>query len=125
MKMTGVERLFVDTNVLIYATNEMSPWHGLANAALQEARQLLSSSSARVYGVRTAGDVWILSDVTEPQSESSSFCWNTDSIDTSIISPSELAAYGEMRSAHFTISLDDGYGNKLITLLHDVSIRIL
>jgi predicted nucleic acid-binding protein len=40
MKMTGVERLFVDTNVLIYATNEMSPWHGLANAALQEARQL-------------------------------------------------------------------------------------
>jgi predicted nucleic acid-binding protein len=40
MKMTGVDRLFVDTNVLIYATNESSPWHGLANAALQKARQL-------------------------------------------------------------------------------------
>ena len=40
MKMTDVDRLFVDTNVLIYATNESSPWHGLANAALQEARQL-------------------------------------------------------------------------------------
>lgn len=40
MKMTGVDRLFVDTNVLIYATNASSPWHGLANAALQEARQL-------------------------------------------------------------------------------------
>lgn len=40
MKMTGVDRLFVDTNVLIYATNTSSPWHGLANAALQEARQL-------------------------------------------------------------------------------------
>jgi predicted nucleic acid-binding protein len=38
--MTGVDRLFVDTNVLIYATNASSPWHGLANAALQEARQL-------------------------------------------------------------------------------------
>jgi predicted nucleic acid-binding protein len=40
MKMTGVDRLFIDTNVPIYATNESSPWHGLANAALQEARQL-------------------------------------------------------------------------------------
>ena len=40
MKMTGVDRLFVDTNVLIYATNESSLWHGLAHAALQEARQL-------------------------------------------------------------------------------------
>jgi predicted nucleic acid-binding protein len=40
MKMTGVDRLFVDTNVLIYATNASSPWHGLANTALQEARQL-------------------------------------------------------------------------------------
>ena len=38
--MTGVDRLFVDTNILIYTTNESSPWHGLANAALQEARQL-------------------------------------------------------------------------------------
>jgi len=35
MKMTGVDRLFVDTNVLIYATNASSPWHGLATAALQ------------------------------------------------------------------------------------------
>ena len=40
MTMTGVERLFVDTNVLIYATNERSPWHQTANARLQEARQL-------------------------------------------------------------------------------------
>ena len=40
MKMTGVDRLFVDTNILIYATNASSPWHGLANAAIQEARQL-------------------------------------------------------------------------------------
>jgi len=40
MKMTDVDRLFVDTNVLIYATNESSPWHGLANVALQEARRL-------------------------------------------------------------------------------------
>lgn len=40
MKMTGVDRLFVDTNVLIYATNESSPWRALAKAALQEARQL-------------------------------------------------------------------------------------
>lgn len=40
MKMTDVDRLFVDTNVLIYATNESSPWHSLANATLREARQL-------------------------------------------------------------------------------------
>jgi len=40
MTMAGIERLFVDANVLIYATNGSSPWHGLANAALQEARQL-------------------------------------------------------------------------------------
>ena len=39
MKMTGVDRLFVDTNVLIYATNESLLWHGLAHVALQEARQ--------------------------------------------------------------------------------------
>ena len=31
---------YVDTNVLVYATNELSPWHGAANAALQNARQL-------------------------------------------------------------------------------------
>ena len=53
MKMTGVDRLFVDTNVLIYATNESSPWHGLANIALQEARQLgieLIISTALLHG---------------------------------------------------------------------------
>ena len=40
MAIPDVDRLFVDTNVLVYATNELSPWHGAANAALQNARQL-------------------------------------------------------------------------------------
>ena len=33
METTDVDRLFVDTNILIYATNEASPWHGAANTA--------------------------------------------------------------------------------------------
>ncbi len=37
--MTDAEEWFVDTNVLIYATNAQSPWNEQATAALNEARQ--------------------------------------------------------------------------------------
>lgn len=37
--MTSVSSLFVDTNVLIFATNPASPWHQIALDNLQEARQ--------------------------------------------------------------------------------------
>lgn len=40
MTLTGVKRLFVDTNVLIFATNSASPWHLPASIILQEARRL-------------------------------------------------------------------------------------
>jgi predicted nucleic acid-binding protein len=40
MMITGVKKLFVDTNVLIFATNSASPWHQLARDTLQEARRL-------------------------------------------------------------------------------------
>jgi predicted nucleic acid-binding protein len=40
MTLTGVKRLFVDTNILIFATNSTSPWHLPATNALQEARHL-------------------------------------------------------------------------------------
>jgi predicted nucleic acid-binding protein len=54
MEMTDVDRLFVDTNILIYATNEASPWYAVANAALRHARQLgveliLSTQVLREY----------------------------------------------------------------------------
>ncbi len=39
MMMMGVRSLFVDTNVLIFATNPASPWHKVALNNLQEARQ--------------------------------------------------------------------------------------
>jgi predicted nucleic acid-binding protein len=38
MMTTDVKILFIDTNVLIYATNSSSPWHNLAQAALHQAR---------------------------------------------------------------------------------------
>lgn len=37
--MKDVKHLFVDTNVLIFATNELSPWHGAATKSLQDAQQ--------------------------------------------------------------------------------------
>lgn len=37
--MMGVSSLFVDTNILIFATNPVSPWHRIALSTLQEARQ--------------------------------------------------------------------------------------
>ena len=40
MAMTGVSELFVDTNILIYATNSFSPWHRLASDRLQDLRRL-------------------------------------------------------------------------------------
>jgi predicted nucleic acid-binding protein len=39
MTMTDAEDWFVDTNILIYATNAQSPWHQPATAALNDARQ--------------------------------------------------------------------------------------
>jgi predicted nucleic acid-binding protein len=39
MATTSVSRLFVDTNVLIYATDPVSPWHPIALTSLQEARR--------------------------------------------------------------------------------------
>jgi len=38
MITTDVKILFIDTNVLIYATNSLSPWHNLALTALHQAR---------------------------------------------------------------------------------------
>ncbi len=38
--MTGVRELFVDTNVLVYASSVASPWHHRADQALQDARRL-------------------------------------------------------------------------------------
>jgi predicted nucleic acid-binding protein len=54
METTDVERLFVDTNILIYATNAASPWHEAATTALQTARQrgvelILSTQILREY----------------------------------------------------------------------------
>jgi predicted nucleic acid-binding protein len=54
METTDVDRPFVDTNILIYATNEASPWHGAANTALQTARRrsvelILSTQVLREY----------------------------------------------------------------------------
>lgn len=40
MAMRDVRDLFVDTNVLIYATNELSIWYPSATESLQTARQL-------------------------------------------------------------------------------------
>jgi predicted nucleic acid-binding protein len=39
MTTTDAEDWFVDTNILIYATNAQSPWHQQATAALNDARQ--------------------------------------------------------------------------------------
>ncbi len=36
----GVKRIFVDTSVLIYSTNALSPWRKMAINALQKARNL-------------------------------------------------------------------------------------
>ena len=37
MMITGVRQLFVDTNVLVYSANTLSPWHAPAIGALQDA----------------------------------------------------------------------------------------
>jgi predicted nucleic acid-binding protein len=39
MTLTDVKKLFVDTNVLIFATNSASPWHLAVSDTLQEARR--------------------------------------------------------------------------------------
>jgi predicted nucleic acid-binding protein len=36
MTSTGVSRFFIDTNILIYATNTASPWHSVAAQLLQD-----------------------------------------------------------------------------------------
>jgi predicted nucleic acid-binding protein len=36
---TGVRAVFVDTNILIYATNRLSPWHRAADSAMLGARR--------------------------------------------------------------------------------------
>jgi predicted nucleic acid-binding protein len=38
MVTPGVERLFVDTNILVYATDEDSPWQSVAEQALEDWR---------------------------------------------------------------------------------------
>lgn len=38
MAMMGVRTLFVDTNVLIYAADTLSPWYAIARRRLDEAR---------------------------------------------------------------------------------------
>ncbi len=38
MVMMGVRTLFVDTNVLIYAADTLSPWYTVARRRLDEAR---------------------------------------------------------------------------------------
>ncbi len=52
--MKDVERMFVDTNILIFATNEQSPWFVPAANGLAEARRLgielvISSQILREY----------------------------------------------------------------------------
>lgn len=37
--MTTADSLFLDTNVLIYATNTASPWHALARDSIEQARR--------------------------------------------------------------------------------------
>lgn len=54
MEMKDVKRLFVDTNILIFATNELSEWHLPAEKTLHEARQygidlLIRSQILREY----------------------------------------------------------------------------
>jgi predicted nucleic acid-binding protein len=39
MATTAAEPIFLDTNVLIYATNTASPWHPAASAAIEQARR--------------------------------------------------------------------------------------
>ena len=36
---TAADRFFVDTNILVYATDPQSPWHANATQALNDARQ--------------------------------------------------------------------------------------
>ncbi|MHB8519751.1 MAG: type II toxin-antitoxin system VapC family toxin [Limisphaerales bacterium] len=54
MAIPGVSRLFVDTNVLVYATDANSPWQAVAESALEEWRAqgtalLLSVQVLREY----------------------------------------------------------------------------
>ncbi|MEC4885106.1 MAG: type II toxin-antitoxin system VapC family toxin [Scytonema sp. PMC 1070.18] len=37
--MTGFRKIFIDTNILIFATNTRSPWYEMANISLQNARE--------------------------------------------------------------------------------------
>ncbi|MBR8840074.1 MAG: type II toxin-antitoxin system VapC family toxin [Stigonema ocellatum SAG 48.90 = DSM 106950] len=39
MMMTGFREVFIDTNVLIFATNSVSPWHLVATESLQTMRE--------------------------------------------------------------------------------------
>jgi len=39
MEIKGVNRIFVDTNILVFATNEISPWHNLARRELNSLRE--------------------------------------------------------------------------------------
>jgi predicted nucleic acid-binding protein len=54
MEMKDVKRLFVDTNILVFSTNELSEWCQPAQKILHEARQLgidltISSQILREY----------------------------------------------------------------------------
>jgi predicted nucleic acid-binding protein len=59
---TAAERLFVDTNILVYATDPKSPWHTLATQALNDARQegielVISPQVLREYLATATGPV--------------------------------------------------------------------
>jgi predicted nucleic acid-binding protein len=74
MVMMGVSTMFVDTNVLIYATNTVAPWYKIANIYLDEARnegvdlvispQIIreylaaSTRSHQLTGSPTLSDIW-------------------------------------------------------------------
>jgi len=54
MAMTGVSRLFVDTNIIVYASDGLSVFNQIANDILTQARQqktelIISSQILREY----------------------------------------------------------------------------
>ena len=74
MATTGVSQLFVDTNVLVYATDANSPWQGLAETALADwqgvgAQLCVSVQVLREYlavVTRTAWIGWLLFKTHDP-----------------------------------------------------------
>jgi predicted nucleic acid-binding protein len=75
MKMMDAKRIFIDTNILIYATNALSPWQGTAIRILEKAKTrnvelIVSHQVLREYLASatrislTAGDI-LLSEILE------------------------------------------------------------